>query len=94
MVTAPLVMAELTLELLKFMAVRSQQKAAMDKETQYLAHRAKALIKELAKINYELAQMVVAGDNDKTLPDWFMIEIVRDIPRLIELENKKNGKTA
>ncbi|MBR2187456.1 MAG: AAA family ATPase [Lachnospiraceae bacterium] len=71
-----------------------QQKAAMDKETQYLAHRAKALIKELAKINYELAQMVVAGDNDKTLPDWFMIEIVRDIPRLIELENKKNGKTA
>lgn len=69
-------------------------KAAMDKEIQYLAHRAKALIKELAKINYELAQMVVSADGDKVLPEWFMIEIVRDLPRLIEQENKKNGKTA
>ena len=71
-----------------------EKKAAMDKETQYLSYRAKALIKELAKINYELAQMVVAGDNGKNLPDWFMVEIVRDLPRLIEQENKKNGKTA
>ena len=69
-------------------------KAAMDKEIQYLAHRAKALIKELAKINYELAQMVVSADGDKVLPEWFMIEIVRDLPRLIEQENKRNGKTA
>jgi len=71
-----------------------QQKVAMDKETQYLSHRAKALIKELAKINYELAQMVVSADEGKVLPEWFMIEIVRDLPRLVEMENKRNGKTA
>lgn len=47
-----------------------------------LAYRAKALIRELAQINEELAQMVVSTDGGKMLPEWFMIEIVRDLPRL------------
>ena len=54
----------------------------MNKEAQYLTHRAKALIKQLSQINYELAQMVVSADEDEVLPDWFMVEIVRDLPRL------------
>ena len=47
------------------------------------AYRAKGMIKELAVINFEIAQMTVAADGAKALPDWFMIEIIRDLPRLV-----------
>ena len=35
-------------------------------------YRAKGMIKELSVINFEIAQMVVASDDESTLPDWFM----------------------
>jgi hypothetical protein len=55
-----------------------------------LAHRAKGLLTELAEISLEAAQTVVADAGDGTtedgstarLPAWFLIEIVRDLPRL------------
>jgi hypothetical protein len=54
-----------------------------------LAHRAKALIKDLSLISLEIAQMVVAKQEDgQTLPNWFMVDIVRDLPRLVE---RKDG---
>jgi hypothetical protein len=54
-----------------------------------LTHRAKALIKELSVINLEIAQMVVAKQEDgQALPNWFMVDIVRDLPRLVE---RKDG---
>jgi hypothetical protein len=49
---------------------------------QQLSVRAKALMKELANISLEIAQMTVAAEDDDALPDWFMVEIVRDLPRL------------
>lgn len=50
-----------------------------------LAFRAKALLKDLASISLEIAQMVVAkGEEGDALPSWFMVEIVRDLPRLVE----------
>lgn len=50
-----------------------------------MSHRAKALLKELASISLEVAQMVVAkGESGDALPSWFMVEIVRDLPRLVE----------
>lgn len=49
-----------------------------------LAHRAKGLLKTLANISLEIAQMVVSHVDDQTLPSWFMIEVVRDLPRLVE----------
>jgi hypothetical protein len=50
-----------------------------------LAHQAKALLKDLASISLEIAQMVVAkGEEGDALPSWFMVEIVRDLPRLVE----------
>ncbi|MCR4740937.1 MAG: AAA family ATPase [Lachnospiraceae bacterium] len=58
------------------------QKSGLDRKNQYFTHRAKSLLKELAKINYELARLVVSADDGKILPEWFMIEIVRDLPRL------------
>ena len=41
-------------------------------------------IKELSVINFEIAQMTVASDEEETLPDWFMVEIIRDLPRLVD----------
>jgi MoxR-like ATPase len=52
------------------------------------AHLSKGLIKELASLSLEMAQMVVSGqDETEKLPDWFMVEIVRDLPRLVEKSN-------
>ena len=45
--------------------------------------RAKGMIKELSVINFELAQMTVAADDEETLPDWFMAEVIRDLPRIV-----------
>ena len=61
-----------------------REKQKLNRDAQQLAHRAKMLIKQLSQINYELAQMVVSAEEGKTLPDWFMVEIVRDLPRLVQ----------
>jgi hypothetical protein len=62
-----------------------EQQAAVNGHHRQIAHRAKALLKELAAISLEMAQMVVAkGDEGDALPGWLMVEIVRDLPRLIE----------
>lgn len=45
-------------------------------------YRAKGMIKELSVINFEIAQMTVAADETEALPDWFMVEVVRDLPRI------------
>jgi hypothetical protein len=55
-----------------------------------LAHRAKALLVDLADISLEIAQVVVApegsdadGSDGTGLPTWFLTEVVRDLPRLV-----------
>lgn len=53
-----------------------------------LAHRGKGLIKDLASISFEMAQMVVSRQDGEGLPDWLLVEIVRDLPRLVE---RKDG---
>ncbi|GHU50149.1 ATP-binding protein [Spirochaetia bacterium] len=53
-------------------------------DAQTLAFRSKALLTELANLSLEIAQMTVAPLDGDTLPDWFMVEIVRDLPRLAE----------
>ena len=65
-----------------------RKKQKMSREAQNLTYRAKALIKELSSINYEIAQMVVSSDGDEVLPDWFMLEIVRDLPRLVNSDGR------
>ena len=61
-----------------------EDKEKLDPKTKNLAFRAKAMMKDLSLINFELAQMVVSDDGGKTLPDWFMVEMVRDLPRLVQ----------
>ena len=51
---------------------------------QALTHAGKRLLKDLSQISMEVAQTVVQADNDAALPDWFMLEIMRDLPRLVE----------
>lgn len=51
----------------------------------HFAHRAKALLVELAEISLECAQLVIASDDDgvPVLPTWFLVEVSRDLPRLV-----------
>lgn len=65
-----------------------KSKQDLNRDTQFLTHRAKALIRDLSSINHELAQMIVSADGDEILPEWFMLEIVRDLPRLTHFESK------
>lgn len=66
------------------------ERAAASDAAVALAHRAKALLTELAEISLEAAQTVVAAaqpdvaedGSGAQLPAWFMIEVVRDLPRL------------
>ncbi len=50
-----------------------------------LAFRSKALIKQLAALNFEIAQLVVSDEDSagEQLPDWLMVEIARDLPRIV-----------
>ena len=59
-----------------------KDKQHMSGESKFFVHRAKALIKDLSTISNEIAQLIVAADEDGTLPEWFLIEIIRDLPRL------------
>ena len=54
-----------------------------------LAFRAKALLVELAEISLEIAQIVIAEEEDgtKVLPSWFLVEAARDMPRLVAARN-------
>jgi hypothetical protein len=49
------------------------------------AVRAKGLLVELAEISLECAQLVIATDGDgmPVLPAWFLVEVSRDLPRLV-----------
>ena len=54
------------------------------REARTLALSAKDRLVQLSRISLEMAQLVVAEDEDGTaLPDWFLVEIARDLPRLV-----------
>ncbi|MBA3826406.1 MAG: MoxR family ATPase [Ktedonobacterales bacterium] len=55
-----------------------------------LAHRAKQLLLSLAAISLEIAQLVVAPtDGGEGLPNWFLVEVVRDVPRMAIARREK-----
>lgn len=59
-------------------------KALSTGELQGFVHKSKSMIKDLAQISLEMAQIVVAQEEGQTLPAWYMVEVVRDLPRLVE----------
>jgi MoxR-like ATPase len=58
------------------------EKNSLSGTVQDLAFRAKSLMKDLADISLEIAQMIVASEENHALPDWFVVELIRDLPRL------------
>ena len=81
-------------DLLYFLAetfrARLVKELAKDKEagsaaSKQLAYRGKALLVELAETSLEIAQIVIASDDDgkPVLPSWFLVEVARDLPRLV-----------
>jgi len=63
-------------------------RAAVTSAQRDLAHRSKALLRELASISLEIAQMVVSNGQGDVLPNWLLVEIVRDLPRLAVKERQ------
>jgi hypothetical protein len=66
-----------------------QDATAKGEGTRQIAHRAKGALKDLAAISLEIAQIVIAEDDGEKLPAWFLVELVRDLPRLVEKAEKK-----
>lgn len=67
-------------QLAKELPVERQTSTPAQKELGILG---KARLVELAAISLEIAQMVVGETDDGgSLPDWFLVEIARDLPRL------------
>ena len=62
-------------------------KGRLSDSGQSLAHNGKRMLKDLSRISMEVAQTVVQGDEHATLPDWFMVEVMRDLPRLVEAKS-------
>lgn len=63
------------------------ERARLNEATHKLTHRAKVLLKELARINLEIAQLVVAEEEGGDLPAWLRVDIVRDLPRLVKRDS-------
>jgi MoxR-like ATPase len=57
-----------------------------------MANQAKRILTELCEQSVEMATLMVAvetGENARALPSWFLIEVVRDLPRLTASINIK-----
>lgn len=68
----------------RLLKVLPAEKNLVSAEEQAFVHRSKAMLKEIAQISLEMAQIVVAEDGAEVLPAWYMVEVVRDLPRLVE----------
>lgn len=64
------------------------ERAKLSSDSQTLVLQAKDRITELANISLEIARMAVTPEDGKELPDWFVVELFRDLPRLAD---KRNG---
>lgn len=57
----------------------------LGRDSRELAQSARASLKALARIDGELAQLVLSeNDQGERLPDWFVLDVARDLPRLLQ----------
>jgi hypothetical protein len=62
----------------------------LGRDSRDLAQSAKTALKTLARIDGELAQLVLTeNDAGQRVPDWFVVEIAKELPRL--LQQKDSG---
>lgn len=57
-------------------------------DSRALVLRAKDRLVELADLSLEIARMAVTPEEGQELPDWFVVELFRDLPRLADKRNK------
>jgi hypothetical protein len=57
----------------------------LGRDSRELAQSAKSALKSLARIDGELAQLVLTeNDAGDRVPDWFVLEIAKELPRLLQ----------
>ena len=64
------------------------ERGRLSADSRTLVLQAKDRITELANLSLEIARMAVTPEDGKELPDWFVVELFRDLPRLAD---KRNG---
>jgi MoxR-like ATPase len=70
----------------------AEAKQARSGEAGKLRHRAIELLEQLASISPEIAQMTVGANGDgRELPDWFMVEVFKALPRLAKQRDAKSA---
>ena len=60
-----------------------ESRCKLSGESLALVFRAKELLIELAEISLEIAQMAITPEDGTDLPNWFVVEAAKDIPRLL-----------
>jgi hypothetical protein len=69
------------------------RESQLHREARDLAYAAKDALRALARIDGELAQLVITeNDVGNRVPDWFVLEIAKDLPRLLEQKNSSEQK--
>jgi hypothetical protein len=69
-----------------------QREHQLGRDSRELAQAAKAALKSLARIDGELAQIVITeNDAGERVPDWFVLEIAKELPRLAAAAQSKAG---
>lgn len=61
-----------------------------------LVVQSKRVLVDLCDISVEMATVMVAeeiGENARNLPNWYLVEVVRDLPRLAQRVSVKNDAT-
>ncbi len=61
------------------------EREAVKPQHRHMAKQAKRVLVELCEISVEMATLMVAdetGEQARNLPAWFLVEVVRDLPRL------------
>ena len=64
------------------------ERVKLSGDSRALVLQAKDRITELADLSLEIARMAVTPEDGRELPDWFVVELFRDLPRLAD---KRNG---
>ena len=64
------------------------ERSRLSADSRALVLQAKDRITELADLSLEIARMAVTPEDGRELPDWFVVELFRDLPRLAD---KRNG---
>ena len=76
--------------LIKELATRETE---LSRDARELAQSAKSALKALARIDGELAQLVLTeNDAGERVPDWFVLDIAKELPRLLSQKTSNEQK--